>query len=132
MPLDPRRVKALDLADPAERTAFLDRECGDDNELRRRLDAGRFDRALPLLGDLAALVKQKAGVDSPRYSGVLAALGSAQLRANVARFRLFAGLTIDEAAEALGLSRATAFREWSYARSWLTTALLARKSGEEV
>ena len=43
--------------------------------------------------------------------------------ADVARFRLFAGLSIEEAAEALGLSRATAFREWAYARSWLTTAL---------
>jgi RNA polymerase sigma factor (TIGR02999 family) len=43
--------------------------------------------------------------------------------ADVARLRLFAGLSIDEAAEALGLSRATAFREWAYARSWLTAAL---------
>lgn len=45
--------------------------------------------------------------------------------ADVARFRLFAGLSIDETADALGLSRATAFREWAYARSWLTTALTA-------
>ncbi len=45
--------------------------------------------------------------------------------ADVARFRLFAGLSIDEAAEALGLSRATAFREWAYARSWLTAAMAA-------
>ena len=41
----------------------------------------------------------------------------------VARYRLFAGLTIEETAEALGVSRATAFREWAYARSWLATAL---------
>ena len=45
--------------------------------------------------------------------------------ADVARFRLFAGRSIEEAALALGLSRATAFREWAYARSWLTTALAA-------
>jgi RNA polymerase sigma factor (TIGR02999 family) len=43
--------------------------------------------------------------------------------AEVARLRLFAGLSIEEAAEALGVSRATAFREWAYARSWLATAL---------
>ncbi len=43
--------------------------------------------------------------------------------ADVARLRLFAGLSIDEAAGALGVSRATAFREWAYARSWLTAAL---------
>jgi len=45
--------------------------------------------------------------------------------ADVARLRLFAGLSIDEAGEALGISRATAFREWAYARSWLTAALAA-------
>ncbi len=43
--------------------------------------------------------------------------------ADVARFRLFGGLSIDEAAEAMGVSRATAFREWAYARAWLATAL---------
>ncbi len=46
--------------------------------------------------------------------------------AEVARYRLFAGLTIDEAAEAMGVSRATAFREWAYARSWLADALKPR------
>jgi RNA polymerase sigma factor (TIGR02999 family) len=50
--------------------------------------------------------------------------------ADVARFRLFAGLSIDEAAAALGLSRATAFREWAYARSWLTTALASAERNE--
>jgi len=29
----------------------------------------------------------------------------------------------EEAAEALNLSRATAFRTWTYARAWLTAAL---------
>ena len=43
--------------------------------------------------------------------------------AEVARHRLFAGLSIDETALALGISRATAFREWAYARSSLATAL---------
>ncbi len=42
--------------------------------------------------------------------------------AEVARLRLFAGLTVDEAAEAVGVSRASAFREWAYARAWLATA----------
>jgi RNA polymerase sigma factor (TIGR02999 family) len=43
--------------------------------------------------------------------------------AEVARLRLFGGLSIEEAAEAMGISRATAFREWAYARAWLATAL---------
>jgi RNA polymerase sigma factor (TIGR02999 family) len=50
--------------------------------------------------------------------------------AEVARFRLFAGLSTNEAAEALGLSRARGFREWAYARSWLTTALAAREHSQ--
>jgi RNA polymerase sigma factor (TIGR02999 family) len=43
--------------------------------------------------------------------------------ADVARLRLFAGLSVEEVAEALGMSRATAFRDWAYARAWLTAAL---------
>ena len=43
--------------------------------------------------------------------------------AEVARLRLFAGLSVDDAAESLGVSRATAFRDWAYARAWLTAAL---------
>ncbi|MBX9622302.1 MAG: RNA polymerase subunit sigma [Gemmataceae bacterium] len=43
--------------------------------------------------------------------------------AEVARLRLFAGLTVDEAAAAAGVSRATAYRDWAYARAWLTDAL---------
>jgi RNA polymerase sigma factor (TIGR02999 family) len=43
--------------------------------------------------------------------------------ADVARLRLFAGLSVEEAAAALGLSRATAFREWSYARAWIAAKL---------
>ena len=46
----------------------------------------------------------------------------------VARLRLFAGLSIDEAAKALGISRATAFRDWAYARAVLTAALTDEKN----
>jgi RNA polymerase sigma factor (TIGR02999 family) len=43
--------------------------------------------------------------------------------AQIVEARVFAGLSIDEAAAALGLSRATAYREWTFARAWLATAL---------
>jgi RNA polymerase sigma factor (TIGR02999 family) len=36
---------------------------------------------------------------------------------------LFAGLSVEEAAEALGWSRATAYRHWAYARAFLTSQL---------
>ena len=48
--------------------------------------------------------------------------------AELAKLRIFGGLSVEEAAEALNLSRATAFRTWTYARAWLTAAL-TDKSG---
>jgi RNA polymerase sigma factor (TIGR02999 family) len=39
--------------------------------------------------------------------------------AAVVRLHFFAGLSIEDAAEALGMSRATAYRHWTYARAWL-------------
>ena len=50
--------------------------------------------------------------------------------AEVARLRLFAGLSVEEAAEALGISRATAFRDWAYVRAVLTAALTGDKNSE--
>jgi RNA polymerase sigma factor (TIGR02999 family) len=43
--------------------------------------------------------------------------------AELARLRLFAGVSVEEAGEALGLSRASAFRDWAYARAFLAAAL---------
>lgn len=40
-------------------------------------------------------------------------------KAELVKLRYFAGLTRDEAAAALGISAATATRDWAYARAWL-------------
>src|SRR4051812_18926453 len=39
--------------------------------------------------------------------------------AEVVKLRLFAGMSIDEAAQSLGISRTSAYRHWAYARAWL-------------
>jgi RNA polymerase sigma factor (TIGR02999 family) len=39
--------------------------------------------------------------------------------AELVKLRVFVGLTVNEAAQALGISRSTAFRHWTYARAWL-------------
>jgi RNA polymerase sigma factor (TIGR02999 family) len=39
--------------------------------------------------------------------------------AELVKLRVFGGMTVNEAAEALGLSRTTAFRHWTFARAWL-------------
>ena len=41
------------------------------------------------------------------------------LAAEVVKLRYFAGMSIVEAAESLGIHRATASRHWSYARAWI-------------
>ena len=43
--------------------------------------------------------------------------------ARIVDLHFFAGLSIDEAADALGVSRATAYRQWAYARAWLRCEL---------
>ena len=40
-------------------------------------------------------------------------------KAKVVELRFYGGLTTDEVAEVLGVSRATVEREWSFARAWL-------------
>jgi len=40
-------------------------------------------------------------------------------KADLVKLRYFAGLSIDQAAEILGISRATAIRHWSFTRAWL-------------
>lgn len=44
-------------------------------------------------------------------------------RAELVKLRFFAGLTMAEAAEALGISLATAERYWTFARTWLYAEL---------
>lgn len=44
-------------------------------------------------------------------------------KARVVELRVFAGCTIGETAEALGISTATAERHWRFARAWLKTRL---------
>jgi RNA polymerase sigma factor (TIGR02999 family) len=52
-----------------------------------------------------------------------------QLKADLVKLRYFAGLTIQQAAQALHISHATAERHWDYARSWLHTEIKQRRGG---
>jgi DNA-directed RNA polymerase specialized sigma24 family protein len=40
-------------------------------------------------------------------------------KAELVKLRFFCGMSIDEAATAMGVSTATAKRYWTYARAWL-------------
>src|SRR5215472_9693636 len=67
MAVDAARAKSLflaasDLADPAQRAAFLDRECGGDTDLRDRVEALlRANDAAPLPVALEATVDSAPG-----------------------------------------------------------------------
>jgi DNA-directed RNA polymerase specialized sigma24 family protein len=43
--------------------------------------------------------------------------------AELVKLHFFAGLTLEESADAIGVSRATAYRLWSYARAYLRLVL---------
>jgi DNA-directed RNA polymerase specialized sigma24 family protein len=71
------------------------------------------DAIAPPVADLFALdhALEKLAVEDP-------------VSADLVKLRYFAGLSIDEAAAALGLSPRTADRRWAYARAWLRQELL--------
>jgi RNA polymerase sigma factor (TIGR02999 family) len=46
------------------------------------------------------------------------------LAGQLVKLRYFAGMALEQAAAALGVSTATAYRHWSYARAWLRSELL--------
>jgi RNA polymerase sigma factor (TIGR02999 family) len=50
-------------------------------------------------------------------------------QARVVELRFFGGLSIEEAAEVMGISRATANREWAMARAWLHLQLTGEDAG---
>lgn len=77
-------------------------------------------------------IEEAATGDSEDLLALSQALDSLELHdplaAKVVKLRFFAGLTVAEAAEVLGISPRTAERNWTYARTWLHRALAASQS----
>ena len=102
-------------------------------EAMRRLlvDRARRKRSLKRGGDRARVSLAEANLaaaeDSEEVLAVdeaLAGLTAADAQAaELVRLRYFAGLSIPEAAEALGISPRSADRLWVYARAWLRRAI---------
>ena len=51
-------------------------------------------------------------------------------KAQLVKLRFFAGLTVEQAAQALGIAPSTADADWAYARSWLRLEIGGRSAGE--
>jgi len=93
---------------------------------KKRLKRGGGRRRQDL--DLHAVLDDDApGDDLIDLDDALSRLAAVDAQAAaLVKLRLFAGLTIDEAARALGVSRRTAERDWTFARTWLFGQLGAR------
>lgn len=77
-----------------------------------------------------------AAVDGPNEVDVLALHESLERLAafdpqqeRIVELRYFGGLTIEEAAEVLGISEATVVREWTIAKAWLRADLSSGRPG---
>jgi RNA polymerase sigma factor (TIGR02999 family) len=85
---------------------------------KRSLKAGGDRRRLDL-ADIEPAVTEP-GIDLLALNDVLAKLEEHDKRkAELVKLRYFAGLTAEEAAQALGISPSTANSDWAYARCWL-------------
>ena len=49
------------------------------------------------------------------------------LTADLVKLRYFGGFSLEEAGDLLGMSRATAYRQWTYGRAWLRAELTDRE-----
>jgi len=102
-------------------------------EAMRRIliDNARRKRSLKSGGSLKKVELADAGLAVEGPDCDLLALDEALSRleakdrrkAELVKLRYFAGLTLEEAALALGISRSTAQNDWAYARSWLRLAM---------
>ena len=89
---------------------------------RKRLKRAGGRVRLELLDQIGSLAEDSDLVLS--LDELLTRLGEEDAAAaRVAHLHLFGGLSVEEAGEALGLSRAVAYRNWKYARAWLREAL---------
>jgi RNA polymerase sigma factor (TIGR02999 family) len=74
--------------------------------------------------DAAHVSTHPASLDLLALDEALTKLAATEpAKAELVKLRFFAGLTMSEAAAALGISRATAERHWTFARAWLYAEL---------
>ena len=92
-----------------------------DHARRRQAVKRGEDPVQVTLTDLADTPKA-VGVEE--LSAALDALARRDERqAHIVELRFFGGLTVEEAADALGVSRATVENDWSFAKAWLRRRL---------
>ncbi|MBN2132499.1 MAG: sigma-70 family RNA polymerase sigma factor [Sedimentisphaerales bacterium] len=96
---------------------------------KKRIRHGGTFQRIDLDESIAAESDERPGDDLIALDEALARFARKdRLKADLVKLRYFAGLTIPQAARALGISPATAERHWVYARCWLR-AEIRRQQG---
>ena len=91
---------------------------------RKRLKRGGGAKRMTMHDQYAVWTPTESGVDVERLETALSELEALdQRKARLVELRFFCGLSENAAAETLGVSRATAAREWRLARSWIQREL---------
>ena len=81
--------------------------------------------------DSACAMTDAPSLDLLALDEALSKLAAADpAKADLVKLRYFAGLTMPEAASALGISLATAERHWAFAKSWLHAELADADAGQ--
>jgi RNA polymerase sigma factor (TIGR02999 family) len=81
-------------------------------------------KRVTLLGDEATTAESSPAIDVLALHESLRRMAAFNPRQErIVELRYFGGLTIDEAAEVLGISAATLVREWTIAKAWLRADL---------
>ena len=106
-------------------------------EAMRRIlvEQARRKQTLKRGGDRTRVPLDENRVESPREDPDLIKLDEALTQlakerpelARLVSLRYFAGLTIDQAAKSLRVSRRTAERDWTYAKVWLLDAMRGKR-----
>jgi RNA polymerase sigma factor (TIGR02999 family) len=87
---------------------------------KKRLRRGGARRRQSLEGNEPAIIAPVDGVDLLALNEALDRFEAAAPRkAQLVKLRYFAGFTLPEAAELLGISQSTAEADWTYAKAWL-------------
>jgi RNA polymerase sigma factor (TIGR02999 family) len=109
--------------------------------MRRTLvDAARRKKAAKHGGGLTRHDANELPIAAPLADDDLIELDAALTRfaeiepqkAELVKLRYFAGLTIEETADALDISPATAKRHWAYSKAWLFQAMGGTKDDSEI
>jgi RNA polymerase sigma factor (TIGR02999 family) len=106
---------------------------------RIMVDHARARCAFKRGGDMTRVTLDKAALVTNKHSQELLALNEAleslaaqdRRKSQIVELRYFGGLTVEETAEFLKMSRRSVEREWTMAKAWLYRALSGDEPDEE-